>query len=156
MGQDRPVSAFTAPLSTEQRDIIADSETTELSLKRQHDFAKDAPLRIHPNSPNQDHFSFLFGGIGDARHLFTSLQDLLESCESPNSKRFHFTMVDIKAVVIARDLVMFYIFKHCGRFTKEQMKIDMEAIEVNSSLSPLTQLLIYFFVYLLFLFLFFS
>jgi Domain of unknown function (DUF4470) len=107
IGQDRPVSAFTAPLSQAQKDSIRNTETKELGHKRMHDYAKEAPLRIYPNNPNQDHFSFIFGGIGDARHLFASLEDLLESCDAPNVKRFHFTMVDIKAVVIARNLVMF-------------------------------------------------
>jgi hypothetical protein len=70
----------------------------------------------------------MFGGIGDARHLFESLSDL-GRCPTPTSKRFHFTMVDIKHVVIARDLVLFYIFKHLSQFSMEQMNQDIAAIE---------------------------
>lgn len=62
--------------------------------------------------------------------MFETLAELGDLCPAPTTKRFHFTMVDIKATVIARDLVMFYILRALSRFSLDQMQHDVAAIEV--------------------------
>ncbi|KAH8594225.1 hypothetical protein B0O99DRAFT_181427 [Bisporella sp. PMI_857] len=59
---------------------------------------------------NQNSYSFLFAGIGDGRNLFATLGyiNLMAVSESSLlSKKFHFTLLDIKPAVFARDLLMF-------------------------------------------------
>jgi hypothetical protein len=129
VGHDRPVSAFSGPLTHEQHDILRNLPEMDQYSKLYHQLKLEAPLRIHFDTPQQS-FAFLFGGIGDARHLFESLAELGDLCPTPTTKRFQFTMVDIKSTVIARDLVMFYIFKYLSQFSMEQMKHDIAAIEV--------------------------
>jgi tetratricopeptide (TPR) repeat protein len=52
--------------------------------------------------------SLLFGGIGDARHLLMSMFSIAgEKSAMESDKLFHFTIVDIKPAVIARDLLLF-------------------------------------------------
>ncbi|KAK8122631.1 hypothetical protein PG984_011301 [Apiospora sp. TS-2023a] len=61
------------------------------------------------NSTQED-YSFLFAGIGDARNLFATLISigaLTASKSSLKSKKFHFTLLDIKPAVFARDFLMF-------------------------------------------------
>jgi tetratricopeptide (TPR) repeat protein len=128
VGHDRSVSAFSAPLTHEQLQTLRALPDQESFAKMHHQFSLEAPLRIHFNTPQQS-FAFLFGGIGDARHLFESLTELGALCPPSTTKRFHFTMVDIKHTVIARDLVMFYIFKRLLHFSLEQMRQDTTAIE---------------------------
>lgn len=58
-------------------------------------------------------FSYLFGGIGDARHLYGSLvvSNILEEMKRkyfPNDRKtYHFTVNDVKPATHARNLVMF-------------------------------------------------
>lgn len=71
------------------------------------------PLYV-PDMENKNEVSskqeaLLFGGIGDARHLLTTLMVVtLEASMKPGTegKTFHFTIVDIKAAAIARDLIV--------------------------------------------------
>eukprot|EP00026_Physarum_polycephalum_P001837 Phypoly_transcript_01840.p1 GENE.Phypoly_transcript_01840~~Phypoly_transcript_01840.p1 ORF type:complete len:982 (+),score=166.31 Phypoly_transcript_01840:80-2947(+) len=129
VGHDRPVSAFAGHLTQDQYDLLRDTQDNEEHRKLLHELKLKASRRIHFNT-DQDNFAFLFGGIGDARHLFESLSELNDLCPAPTTKKFHFTLVDVKPTVIARDLVMFYIFKLLSRFSSEQMKHDIEAIEI--------------------------
>ena len=132
VGHDRPVSAFAGPLTQDQHDRLRDIEDKEQYNKLYNKLLLEAPLRIHFDAPQQT-YGFLFGGIGDARHLFVSLADIGCLCPAPTTKRFHFTMVDIKTTALARDLVMLYIFKLLSQFSMEQMQHDISAIEVISS-----------------------
>ena len=64
--------------------------------------------------------SFFFGGIGDARNLYATLLkvDQLERDKNKHRKRrYHFTINDIKAAVLARDLLVFHLLD-------ELMKLD--------------------------------
>ena len=136
------MSAFSGPLTLAQHDLLREQGDRDEYNKLYHQLLLEAPLRIHFNTPQQS-FAFLFGGIGDARHLFESLFELADLCPSPTPKCFHFTMVDIKVTALARDLVMFYIFKHLSQFSLEQMQHDVAAIEVCSLLTLSRDSLIY-------------
>jgi hypothetical protein len=148
VGHDKSLSAFSGHFTGEQGKLLGNAEGISLEKRNKllHESILQTSNRIHMDSPQQ-HYAFLFGGIGDARHLFVSLADMNDFCPSPTTKRFHFTMVDINSAVIARDLVMFYIFKQLSQFSLEQMQQDIAAIEVlrNSSitLSFLHSLLFY-------------
>lgn len=53
--------------------------------------------------------SFLFGGIGDARNLFQTVIKIAEQdrkTKEQERKHYHFTIVDLKAPAIARNLVL--------------------------------------------------
>lgn len=56
--------------------------------------------------------AFFFGGIGDARHLFATMTAILETEKKQQrsgeqtQNRYHFTIVDLKAPAIARNLVV--------------------------------------------------
>ncbi|KAK8064632.1 tetratricopeptide [Apiospora phragmitis] len=67
-------------------------------------------FNVEMANSKQDDYSFLFAGIGDARNLFATLITigaLTASNPSLMSKKFHFTLLDIKPAVFARDLLMF-------------------------------------------------
>ncbi|KAF7341111.1 hypothetical protein MVEN_01845300 [Mycena venus] len=52
--------------------------------------------------------SFLFGGVGDARHVFGTFADICAQSIDPNAA-IHFTLVDIQPAALARDLIFFLI-----------------------------------------------
>lgn len=128
-------SCFEGQITQEQENSLNPANTKEEHTTLLLQLQKDAPFRIRIEDASQTGpFSFLFGGVGDARHLFGSLLDL-ECVDWPATRqRFQFTMVDIKEPAIARDLVMFYIFRHISKFTPEQQQKDINAIEVNQHL----------------------
>lgn len=58
----------------------------------------------------RDQISFLLGGIGDARNLFATLIHVADQAIRKNSRtQFHFTITDITAMAIARNIVMFLL-----------------------------------------------
>jgi hypothetical protein len=61
-------------------------------------------------SPSKKDIAGLFCGVGDARNLLVTLA-FIGSVEAskPSSKRFHFTILDLKPAVLARDLLMFQL-----------------------------------------------
>lgn len=76
-------------------------------------------------------FSALFVGIGDARNLLASLAELghkLKTAEKNAKKsplpqlKMHFTLNDINAAVLARDLIIFTALRELASFTQEQEK----------------------------------
>ncbi|KAI1099740.1 hypothetical protein F4804DRAFT_73173 [Jackrogersella minutella] len=70
--------------------------------------------------------SFMFCGIGDARHLF---QTLSQYCSRKKGiQKLHITMLDIKPVVIARDLIFFYMLHEA--VTSEESK-DMVLLSLS-------------------------
>jgi hypothetical protein len=72
-----------------------------------HDDAQ-TELREHTISSSDKEIACLFCGIGDARNLFATIAYMsLNEARNPSSKRFHFTILDIKPAVLARDLLMF-------------------------------------------------
>ncbi|KAK6860450.1 hypothetical protein PG995_004086 [Apiospora arundinis] len=70
----------------------------------------------------QDDYSFLFAGVGDARNLFATLitiGSMATSNPALSSKKFHFTLLDIKPSVFARDLLIFRLLLD----TKHESKV---------------------------------
>jgi hypothetical protein len=66
----------------------------------------------------QNNFNFLFAGIGDCRNLFTTLAYISLAAFSKTSllsKKFHFTLLDIKPTVFARDLLIFRLLFDAAR-----------------------------------------
>ncbi|KAI1208760.1 uncharacterized protein F4807DRAFT_468391 [Annulohypoxylon truncatum] len=60
--------------------------------------------------PNQENYSFLFTNTGDARDVFATLSDIgymVSQNLFPSAKKFYFTLVDLKPITFARDLLMF-------------------------------------------------
>jgi hypothetical protein len=75
------------------------------------------------NSTATETLSFLFAGIGDARHLLQTFQ-AIAVVEAKNSKRrYHFTINDVKPEVFARDLLIFMLL---GQLTKELPSRDAQ------------------------------
>lgn len=65
--------------------------------------------------------SVFFGGVGDARHVFVTLMDIHKQVGelSPSDKtkfRFHFTMNDVKAAVLAKGVIYLVVLKGLGEF----------------------------------------
>lgn len=79
----------------------------------------------------QDDYSFLFAGIGDARNLFATLITigaLTASNSSLRSKKFHFTLLDIKPAVFARDFLMFRLLLDTKRETSKKAAETLVAL----------------------------
>jgi tetratricopeptide (TPR) repeat protein len=75
------------------------------------------------NSTATETLSFLFAGIGDARHLLQTFQAIaVVEAKNPN-RRYHFTINDVKPEVFARDLLIFVLL---GRLTKELPSRDAQ------------------------------
>ncbi|KAF2871213.1 hypothetical protein BDV95DRAFT_619358 [Massariosphaeria phaeospora] len=66
-------------------------------------------LLMRQTGPSEK-IAFLFGDIGDARHLFKTLTaiDRLEVAKRTD-REYHFTIIDIKPEVLARDLLFFLL-----------------------------------------------
>ena len=65
-------------------------------------------------SASSESCSFLFGGIGDARHFYATLIHIadLEQTSDPNSTRkYHFAINDIMAPTLAKNIIIFYILQ---------------------------------------------
>ncbi len=81
---------------------------------------------------SESSYSFLYGGIGDARHVLASLIHLDNCCEQlPATKLVHFTLVDHKASHIARSLVTFYLLHRLSTFPREEHRSNLDAVEVR-------------------------
>ncbi|KAK9415882.1 putative DUF4470 domain-containing protein [Seiridium unicorne] len=71
----------------------------------------------------QDSYSFLLAGVGDARNVFATLAfiSLMGLSKPPLlSKKFHFTLLDIKPAVFARDLLMFRLLLDAAKESSEK------------------------------------
>lgn len=56
--------------------------------------------------------AFIFVGIGDARHFYATLTTIAryeQKVSGAKDKRYHFTLVDLKASALARDLIFFWL-----------------------------------------------
>lgn len=83
----------------------------------------DAQTLIGPKtiSASANDVACLFCGIGDARNLFATIAWAgLGEVRNPSSRRYHFTIVDIKPAVLARDLLMFRLLFDLS--TESEMK----------------------------------
>ncbi|KAK6066355.1 tetratricopeptide [Seiridium cupressi] len=71
----------------------------------------------------QDSYSFLLAGVGDGRNVFATLAfiSLMALSKPPLlSKKFHFTLLDIKPAVLARDLLMFRLLLDAAKESSEK------------------------------------
>ena len=71
----------------------------------------DTPDSLHgiPKDKRRQRYDYLLGGVGDARHLFSTLVSICvveEAMPEVVEAQYHFTIVDLKPAAIARDLVM--------------------------------------------------
>ncbi|TFY72532.1 hypothetical protein EVG20_g469 [Dentipellis fragilis] len=63
---------------------------------------------------NLSELAFLFGGVGDARHVFGSLTGLYQAYQDLNKEKrskfkVHLTLLDIQPAALTRDLLMFML-----------------------------------------------
>lgn len=70
-------------------------------------------LTINKNDPIGSSVSFLFGGIGDARHLLRTIIGIaeLEKAHQLKQKKYHLTMIDVNKYVLTRDLIMLMLLE---------------------------------------------
>lgn len=63
--------------------------------------------------------AFFMGGIGDGRHLYTTLMTLsgyeVQQGEKASEKKYHFTINDLKPHAIARDLLVLMILEEIAQ-----------------------------------------
>ena len=69
--------------------------------------------------------AYLFGGIGDARHVFKTLLDIKHREEYFKApvRKYHLTIVDINPHALARDLIVFVLLDDLSKqndFDSEQ------------------------------------
>ncbi|KAI1499416.1 hypothetical protein F5X99DRAFT_389871 [Biscogniauxia marginata] len=84
-----------------------------------HDDAESQYTTVLKKSSRRDPvLSFMFCGIGDARHLFHTIRSC--AARSSESQKVHFTILDIKPAVLARALVFFKILDQA--YTSEDQK----------------------------------
>jgi hypothetical protein len=96
-----------------------------------HDCARSEFDASLANESPEEPASFLFGGIGDARHLYATLIGIAKhetDSKSPSDRNFHFTINDINPVVFARDIVIFFLLLDLSQYsadcaTSEPMEI---------------------------------
>jgi hypothetical protein len=56
--------------------------------------------------------AFIFVGIGNARHFYATLTTIArheQKVSGAKNQRYHFTLVDLKASALARDLIFFWL-----------------------------------------------
>lgn len=81
--------------------------------------------------PSQSKYSMLFCGIGDARHLFVTLDNIGQMLASDSSilwKRFIITLVDINPAVFARDLLVFRMLADCVKEAGDTKRVTLVTI----------------------------
>ncbi|KAI0737520.1 hypothetical protein C8Q80DRAFT_1125297 [Daedaleopsis nitida] len=76
--------------------------------------------------------AFLFGGVGDARHVFGSLRGLSTAHQAMGAKKqadfhAHLTLFDIHDATIARDLCMFMLLHELNCTDDEAVRIEIKA-----------------------------
>ncbi|KAL8866624.1 MAG: hypothetical protein Q9174_006190 [Haloplaca sp. 1 TL-2023] len=80
-----------------------------------------------------DPTSLFFGGIGDARNLYATLIDITrfeETHKGPSKRKFHMTVNDHKASMLARDLVMFYLLDELSNLIPDGGPQEVECLTV--------------------------
>lgn len=65
---------------------------------------------------NHSTYSFFFGGIGDARHLYATLIAISQNREKKkDTNKYHFTINDIKPHTLARDFLIFLLTQQLSK-----------------------------------------
>ncbi|EMR67193.1 putative tetratricopeptide-like protein [Eutypa lata UCREL1] len=80
---------------------------------------------------DQESFSFLFCGVGDARHLFATLACIAEHAREKSSlcsKKIYFTLVDINPAVFARDMLVLRMLNDFVKEAAEDRPVTAAAI----------------------------
>ena len=81
----------------------------------------DLSLALRKTMDKSDNnLSFFFAGIGDARHLYTTMIEIMDKETAFGGGRdvhYHFTLNDIKAPVFARSLIIFLLLNELAQMT---------------------------------------
>ena len=97
-----------------------------------HDDA-EAQVNRKMMTESNEPLSFFFGGIGDARHLFATiimLRDIERDTKQRTQRQYHFTINDLKAGALARDLVILSLLSDLT----EAADKDTEKLEIKTTL----------------------
>ena len=97
-----------------------------------HDKA-EAQVSREMMAESSEPLSFFFGGIGDARHLFATLitlRELERDTQQSSQRQYHFTINDLKAGALARDLVILRLL--CD--LTESADNNTEKLEIKTTL----------------------
>jgi hypothetical protein len=109
--------AFIADAAVINQKVILEFPRFKPSIRETQEYfcvGNDTPEPLYDDHllhTGRDQISLMFAGIGDARHLFFTLTIIGAQAKMgtiPRNKRFHFTIPDHKAVVIARDLILLH------------------------------------------------
>jgi hypothetical protein len=88
--------------------------------------------------------AFLFGGIGDARHLLQTIQAIAsDEAKSPSTRHYHFTINDIKPEVFARNLLFFMLL---GKLAEALPPSNAKSANLSKSASLALTTLYYIFI----------
>lgn len=70
-------------------------------------------ISMNMYNPSDPINSFFFGGIGDARHFYKTIHDIVDHEKSGKTpkKKYHFTLIDINIYALARDLIVFLLLE---------------------------------------------
>ncbi|KAG2023894.1 hypothetical protein CC2G_001500 [Coprinopsis cinerea AmutBmut pab1-1] len=91
--------------------------------RRQHDPLTEMRQR-DLDSVEKDQLAFLFGGSGDARHVFGTI---LHAANLGWTNQWHMTLVEIHPATVAKTLVIFELLWMIGQATNEEEKDEIFA-----------------------------
>ena len=97
-----------------------------------HDNA-EAQVNHKMMTESSEPLSFFFGGIGDARHLFATLitlRALERDTQQLAQRQYHFTINDLKAGALARDLVILSLLSDLTEAADQ----NTEKLEIKTTL----------------------
>ena len=81
-----------------------------------------------PKDPSEP-LSFLFAGIGDARHMYRtwiSIRAFEKGDQVTDRRRYHFTINDIKAGALSRNLIVLELLARLGEATDDGVKAQLQ------------------------------
>ena len=79
-------------------------------------------------NPEGKRVSFLFGGVGDSRHILRTIIEIAKH-EGARRKLYHFTANDINNYAIIRDLIIWMLIQELSETTKDS---DEATLIVNT------------------------
>jgi hypothetical protein len=83
---------------------------------------------IERANPKGKRASFLFGGIGDSRHMLRTIIEIAKH-EGASKKLYHFTVNDINNYAITRDLIIWMLIRDLSETTEDS---DEAALIANT------------------------
>lgn len=81
-----------------------------------------------PKDPSEP-LSFLFAGIGDARHMYNtwiSIRAFEKEDQAADQRRYHFTTNDIKVGALSRNLIVLELLARLGEATDDGVKTQLQ------------------------------